>query len=237
MKLFGAGTESLPVEGRLADFDGATGWLNSEPLTPTALRGQGRARRLLDLHLHQLAAHACRTSVPGPRSTRTTAWSWSACTRPSSRSSTTSTTCAGRSRRWASTTRSRSTTTTRSGARSPTTTGRPSTSPTPKGRIRHHHFGEGGYEECELVVQQLLREAGREVDGKLVAVAPEGLEVQADWATLESPETYLGYEQAQNFASPAARGDEPRPTRCRIGCGSTSGRSPETGRRPPARSG
>ena len=29
-----------------------------------------------------------------------------------------------------------------------------------EGRIRHHQFGEGGYDECEQVIQQLLREAG-----------------------------------------------------------------------------
>lgn len=70
-----------------------------------------------------------------------------------------------------------------------------------EGRIRHHHFGEGGYEECERVIQQLLREAGGEgIAEALVSVADEGFEAQADWATLQSPETYLGYEQAQNFA-------------------------------------
>ena len=79
-----------------------------------------------------------------------------------------------------------------------------------EGRIRHHQFGEGGYEECERVIQRLLREAGRDgVADDLVSVAREGLEAQADWANLESPETYLGYEQAQNFASPAAQLDEP----------------------------
>jgi thiol-disulfide isomerase/thioredoxin len=71
-----------------------------------------------------------------------------------------------------------------------------------EGRIRHHQFGEGGYAECERVIQRLLREAGRDgVDDDLVSVADDGLEAQADWANLESPETYLGYEQAQNFAS------------------------------------
>jgi thiol-disulfide isomerase/thioredoxin len=63
-----------------------------------------------------------------------------------------------------------------------------------EGRIRHHHFGEGGYEECERVVQRLL---GLEDD--LVSPALEGFEAQADWANLHSPETYLGYEQTQNF--------------------------------------
>jgi thiol-disulfide isomerase/thioredoxin len=66
-----------------------------------------------------------------------------------------------------------------------------------QGRIRHHRFGEGGYEELERVIQGLLG-----VDGDLVSVSPDGFEAQADWANLGSPETYLGYEQAQNFASP-----------------------------------
>ena len=70
-----------------------------------------------------------------------------------------------------------------------------------EGRIRHHQFGEGGYEEQERVIQQLLREAGRDgFTDELVSVALEGFEVQADWANLASPETYLGSDQAQNFA-------------------------------------
>jgi thiol-disulfide isomerase/thioredoxin len=81
-----------------------------------------------------------------------------------------------------------------------------------EGRIRHNHFGEGGYVECERVVQQLLREAGRDgIGDDLVSVDDVGFEAQADWTHLESPETYLGYEQGQNFASPGgAEGDEPR---------------------------
>jgi len=81
-----------------------------------------------------------------------------------------------------------------------------------QGKIRHHHFGEGGYEECERIIQQLLGEAGGvPVGDDLVPVAGEGFEAQADWANLESPETYLGYEQAQNFASSDGAGlDEPR---------------------------
>ena len=67
-----------------------------------------------------------------------------------------------------------------------------------EGRIRHHRFGEGGYDELERIIQRLLG-----VDGDLVSVSPDGFEAQADWANLGSPETYLGYEQAQNFVSPA----------------------------------
>ena len=54
-----------------------------------------------------------------------------------------------------------------------------------------------------MVIQRLLGEAGRDtVPHDLVSVAPNGLEAQADWASLKSPETYLGYEQARGFASP-----------------------------------
>jgi thiol-disulfide isomerase/thioredoxin len=81
-----------------------------------------------------------------------------------------------------------------------------------EGRIRHNHFGEGGYGECELAIQMLLREAGREdVADDLVSIADEGFEAQADWQNLESPETYLGYEQGERFASPrGAEFDRPR---------------------------
>jgi Thioredoxin like C-terminal domain/AhpC/TSA family len=71
-----------------------------------------------------------------------------------------------------------------------------------EGRIRHHQFGEGGYDDCERAIQQLLREAGAEgIADDLVALTPDGFEAQADWTNLRSPETYLGYAQGQNFAS------------------------------------
>jgi thiol-disulfide isomerase/thioredoxin len=71
-----------------------------------------------------------------------------------------------------------------------------------QGRIRRHHFGEGDYDRSEMTIQQLLTEAGRPVpDRTLVSVDPSGAELQADWRSLESPETYLGYERTGNFAS------------------------------------
>jgi thiol-disulfide isomerase/thioredoxin len=78
-----------------------------------------------------------------------------------------------------------------------------------RGRIRHHQFGEGNYDESERVIQQLLAEAGSTgVTRELVSVDPRGLEVAANWLDQRSPETYVGYERAQNFASPggAVRG-------------------------------
>jgi thiol-disulfide isomerase/thioredoxin len=71
-----------------------------------------------------------------------------------------------------------------------------------EGRIRHHQFGEGGYDDCERGVQQLLREAGADgIPDDLVSLTPDGFEAQADWTNLRSPETYLGYAQGQNFAA------------------------------------
>jgi thiol-disulfide isomerase/thioredoxin len=73
-----------------------------------------------------------------------------------------------------------------------------------QGRIRYHHFGEGDYDECERAIQMLLRESGGEnVADDLVSVAPEGFEVQADWGTLQSPETYLGSAQGRGQAFPS----------------------------------
>lgn len=72
-----------------------------------------------------------------------------------------------------------------------------------QGRVRHHHFGEGSYAESERFIQKLLAEAGTAIiDRSLVAVDPHGFEVAADWATLKSPENYLGYVRTENFASP-----------------------------------
>ncbi len=79
-------------------------------------------------------------------------------------------------------------------------------------RIRHHQFGEGDYEQSERVIQQLLAENGSgSASHELVTVHPQGAEVAADWATLKSPESYIGYEQARNFASPGgAKSDQRR---------------------------
>jgi len=72
-----------------------------------------------------------------------------------------------------------------------------------QGRIRHHNFGEGEYQQSEMVIQQLLAEAGSEGAGRdLVSVEARGIEAPADWASLRTPETYAGYERTENFASP-----------------------------------
>jgi len=69
-----------------------------------------------------------------------------------------------------------------------------------QGQIRHHRFGEGDYERSEMVIRQLLADAGVEdLRLGLASVEPNGDEVQADWEDLGSPESYLGYDQATGF--------------------------------------
>jgi thiol-disulfide isomerase/thioredoxin len=72
-----------------------------------------------------------------------------------------------------------------------------------RGQIRHHVFGENGYERLEPIIQQLLEEAGNgHIDHKFVSVNGQGIEAAADWGSMKSPETYVGHERAENFASP-----------------------------------
>ena len=82
-----------------------------------------------------------------------------------------------------------------------------------KGQIRYHHFGEGEYDKSEQVIRELLAEAGHGDVGKMAAVgagAAEGtvqgmawgVELAADARAVQSPETYVGYARAENFASP-----------------------------------
>jgi thiol-disulfide isomerase/thioredoxin len=76
-----------------------------------------------------------------------------------------------------------------------------------QGNIRHHQFGEGDYEASEMIIQQLLTEAGNGgIAHDLVSVDARGAEVAADWGSLRSPENYLGYDRTEGFASPGAVG-------------------------------
>jgi thiol-disulfide isomerase/thioredoxin len=90
-----------------------------------------------------------------------------------------------------------------------------------QGRVRHQHFGEGAYQQSEMVIQALLAEAGVEgFSREPVSVDARGIEVAADWSNLKSPENYVGYERTEHFASPGgAIRDKPRtyelPTRLR----------------------
>ncbi|MDN7183815.1 cytochrome c biogenesis protein DipZ [Caballeronia sp. SEWSISQ10-4 2] len=70
-----------------------------------------------------------------------------------------------------------------------------------KGQIRFHHFGEGDYAHSEQVIQQLLAEAGHASAAAMVSdTAAKGVQMAADNTDMLSPETYVGYERAENFA-------------------------------------
>jgi thiol-disulfide isomerase/thioredoxin len=98
-----------------------------------------------------------------------------------------------------------------------------------QGRIRHHHFGEGEYEYSERIIQQLLAKAGSGGIGReLVSVDARGAEAAADWASLKSPENYLGYDRTENFASPGGAVSDKRrvytvPARLRLNQWALSG--------------
>lgn len=72
-----------------------------------------------------------------------------------------------------------------------------------RGQVRYEHFGEGGYEESERHVEQLLKDAGAvSLESESATVRDEGVEAAADLKDLGSPETLLGYAHTNNFASP-----------------------------------
>ncbi len=72
------------------------------------------------------------------------------------------------------------------------------------GAIRSHHFGEGNYEESEQTIRQLLTEAGYTDLPAAGMSLTQGIGAQApaDEAHILSPETYVGYQRTQSFASP-----------------------------------
>jgi thiol-disulfide isomerase/thioredoxin len=194
---------SLPVEGHLPSFNGATGWLNSEPLSTESLRGKvvlvdfwtytcinwlrtlsyirAWAEKYEEHGLVVIGVHTPEFPFEHDVDNVREAAKEMVVEYPIALDSDYAIWGAFSNRYWPAVYLADA-----------------------QGRIRHHRFGEGGYEELERVIQRLLGEAGRRgVGDELVSVVPDGFEAQADWANLESPETYLGYEQAQNFASPA----------------------------------
>ncbi len=71
------------------------------------------------------------------------------------------------------------------------------------GKIRFHHFGEGGYEESEGWIRTLLEEANHApLPANATKIAASSVEAAPDTNDIRSPETYIGYERAENFASP-----------------------------------
>src|SRR5271168_2718765 len=71
-----------------------------------------------------------------------------------------------------------------------------------KGRIRYHHFGEGEYGQSERVIQELLRENGAQsISDAVINVSANGVQAAPDHGDVGSPETYVGYQRAEHFAS------------------------------------
>ena len=66
-----------------------------------------------------------------------------------------------------------------------------------EGVIRDQHFGEGRYEHSERVIQRLLG-----IEREVTSVIGAGVEAEADWDHLRTPETYLGYQRGERFTSP-----------------------------------
>lgn len=79
------------------------------------------------------------------------------------------------------------------------------------GRVRHERLGEGDYAESEQLIRQLLAEAGHAPAAGAIADIPgQGIQAAPDWASLRSPETYIGYGQAERFDAPGGmRKDAP----------------------------
>jgi thiol-disulfide isomerase/thioredoxin len=71
-----------------------------------------------------------------------------------------------------------------------------------EGFIRDQHFGEGRYEESERVIQRLLG-----VQRELVTVVGEGVEAPADWDHLRTAETYLGSARGERSDEWSVSGD------------------------------
>jgi thiol-disulfide isomerase/thioredoxin len=192
---------ALPVEGRLASFSGATGWLNSEPLTPEGLRG-----RVVLVDFWTYTCVNWLRTLPYVRA-------WAAKYRDAGLTVIGVHTPEFEFERNIDNVVAHSRT---FGVEYPIVVDSEYAVwrafanhfwpaiyiADAEGQIRHHHFGEGEYAQTEMVIQQLLLDAGaRDIDQDLVMVEPNGLEVAADWRTLQSPETYVGYGQSTGFAS------------------------------------
>jgi thiol-disulfide isomerase/thioredoxin len=222
MRFFGphreAGAEILPSEGWLPPFEGATGWLGSEPLTPEGLRGRivavqfwtytcvnwlrtlpyvrEWAAKYHDYGLTVIGVHTPEFGFERDVDNVRAAAKEMGVDYPIALDSDYAVWRAFANRFWPALYIADE-----------------------QGQIRYHHFGEGEYAMSEMVIQQLLREAGEEdFDPALASVEPHGTEVAADWGDLRTPETYLGYGHASGFASPdGERFDEshdyPEPSR------------------------
>ena len=197
-----AGAADLPVEGALPSFDGAGGWLNSQPLTPSGLRGRvvlvqfwtytcinwlrtlphlrAWARRYRDHGLVVIGVHTPEFGFEHELENVRRAAQSRGIDYAIAIDNDYEVWQAFANHYWP--------------ALYFVDAG---------GHIRHHRFGEGDYERSEMVIQQLLREAGVDaVPEGWLAVEAAGSEAEADWADLRSPENYLGHDRTSHFESP-----------------------------------
>jgi hypothetical protein len=195
-------TSTLPVEGHFPSLEGATGWLNSEPLTPDGLRGKVVAvdfctytcinwlrslpyvrawsRTYGDRGLVVIGVHTPEFAFERDVENITRALASMNVRYPVAIDSDFGVWNAFANHYWPALYLIDA-----------------------DGRIRYHWFGEGDYDRSEVVIRQLLTDAGADGVGEdLAPIDPLGPEVPADWDNLQTPETYLGYGQALNFASP-----------------------------------
>jgi thiol-disulfide isomerase/thioredoxin len=192
----------LPVEGELPSFDGATGWLNSPPLTPVGLRGKvvlagfwtytcinwlrqlpylrAWAQKYTDQGLVVIGVHTPEFPFEHDADNVRQAIQEMRIDYPVVTDNNYAVWRAFDNYYWPALYFADA-----------------------QGHIRHHHFGEGEYRQSEMVIQQILTEAGSAGAGHdLVSVDARGVEAPADWDSLRSPENYTGYERTENFASP-----------------------------------
>ena len=199
---------TLPIEGTMPELAGATGWLNTPPLTREALRGKvvvvdfwtyscinclralpyirAWAEKYKDHGLVVLGVHAPEFAFEKDPANVKKAVESLGVTYPVALDSNLAIWQAFNNQYW----------------------------PAhyfidAQGRIRAHHFGEGEYDKSERIIQTLLKEAGyKNVPGGIVDPDAKGALAAADGNDMESPETYVGYGRGQNFASNTPQPDK-----------------------------
>ena len=192
---------ALPVEGRLAGFDGATRWLNSEPLTPHGLRGRvvlvdfwtytcvnwlrtlpyrrAWAAKYADAGLTVVGVHTPEFGFEHDLHNVTAQTRDLGVEYPVAVDNDYTIWRAFDNHFWPALYLA-----------------------DVEGRVRYHHFGEGEYDESERVIQQLLKENGStSLSAGTINVSATGVEAAPGGDNVRSPETYIGYQRAENVAS------------------------------------
>ncbi|WP_226476019.1 cytochrome c biogenesis protein DipZ [Pseudomonas sp. MWU16-30323] len=201
-------SDTLPVEGQLPALDGAVQWLNSEPLTAEALKGKvvlvdfwtyscinclrtlpyvkAWAEKYRDQGLVVIGVHAPEFAFERDVNNVTKAMKDLGITYPVAIDNNYKIWRAFNNQYWPA-----------------------HYFADAKGQIRYHHFGEGDYAESERVIQQLLREAGAtKVAGGLIEADAKGIQAAPDMNEVQSPETYLGFQRAENFVTTGTLGTD-----------------------------